>query len=63
MSDFKQPGLRCPTKCEDQRPCFAKSSKGTCMILRRSYDTADKLCPFCKPDRGNNFEEVEYQWM
>ena len=33
-------------KCNDSRPCFAKTSKG-CSILRETYK--DGECPFCKP--------------
>ena len=34
-------------KCNDSRPCFAKSGRGTCGILSETYED-DGQCPFCK---------------
>lgn len=39
--------VRTMPACTDSRTCFAKSSKGTCVILTSTYKK-DGQCPFCK---------------
>lgn len=36
------------TICKDKRPCFARTSKNVCKLLKESYDGKVQPCPFCK---------------
>jgi hypothetical protein len=40
-------------KCKDTRVCFAKSEKGRCTILEKTY-AQNYSCPFCKPFRDKD---------